>query len=138
VGQTVSAAATLAPAQRRGLGGRLWVVVGAAWAVVTGVAPHVLHHVGPLAGAALLAGFGGKAIFFALGLVLSVPMLRRLHRRFGTLVAPALAVVVFAAVFTFSSLVVAPRLTGTNNSPTQVPAIEQPTGHESHHSGGKP
>jgi hypothetical protein len=49
--------------------------------VVSGVAPHVLHHVGPLAGAALLAGFGGKAIFFALGLLLSVPMLRRLYRR---------------------------------------------------------
>lgn len=76
MGQTVSAAATLAPAQRRGLGGRLWGGVVAAWAVVTGVAPHVLHHVGPLAGAALLAGFGGKTLFFALGLLLSVPMLR--------------------------------------------------------------
>src|SRR6266536_4904531 len=114
--QTVTTAATvLTP--RRGLGARLWGGVVAAWAVVTGVAPHVLHHLGPLAGAALLAGFGGKAIFFALGLLLSLPMLRRLYRRFGTLAAPALAVVAFAAVFTFSSLVIAPRLTGYDDSP---------------------
>jgi hypothetical protein len=128
---------TTAPAPyRRSLGARLWGAVVAGWAVVTGVAPHVLHHVGPLAGAALLAGFGGKAIFFALGLVLSLPMLRRLYRRFGSLVAPAVAVVAFAAVFTFSSLVIAPRLTGADDSPPATPGIEQPSGHENHHSGG--
>jgi hypothetical protein len=121
---------------RHSLGARLWGVVAAAWAVVTGVAPHVLHHVGPLAGAALLAGFGGKSIFFALGLVLSLPMLRRLYRRYATPLAPALAVVAFAAVFTFSSLVIAPRLTGSDTSPTPAPGIEQPSGHESHHAGG--
>ena len=126
---------TVAP-YRRSLGARLWGAVVAGWAVVTGVAPHVLHHVGPLAGAALLAGFGGKAIFFALGLVLSVPLLRRLYRHFGTLVAPALAVVSFAAVFALSSLVIAPRLTGSDNSPPATPSIQQPSGHESHHSGG--
>ena len=117
------------------LGARVWGGVVAGWAVVTGAAPHVLHHVGPLAGAALLAGAGGKALFFALGLLLSAPMLRRLYRRFGTLVAPAMAVVVFAAVFTFSSLVIGPRLTGSDDSPA-TPGIEQPSGHESHHSGG--
>ncbi len=114
--------------------------VVAAWGVVSGVAPHVLHHVGPLAGAAVLAGAGGKAIFFALGLVLSIPMLRRLHRRFGTLVAPALAVVTFAGVFTFSNLVVAPLLTGSEKQPT-TPGIEQPatpSGHAGHHSGVRP
>lgn len=127
---------TAAPASvRRGLGARLWGAVVAGWAVVAGVAPHVLHHVGPLAGAALLAGFGGKAIF-ALGLVLSLPMLRRLYGRFGTLVAPVVAVVAFAAVFTFSSLVIAPRLTGSDSSSPATPGIEQPAGHESHHQGG--
>ena len=126
----MSAAATPVAPARRSLGARLLGAVVAGWAVATGVAPHVLHHVGPLAGAALLAGFGGKALFFVLGLILSVPMLRRLYRRFGTLVAP------FAAVFTFSSLVIAPRLTGADNSPTAPPGIEQPSGHESHHSGG--
>jgi hypothetical protein len=128
---------TVAPASvRGGLGARLWGAVVAAWAAVTGVAPHVLHHVGPLAGAALLAGFGGKAIFFALELVLSLPMLRRLHQRFGTLVAPVVAAVAFAAVFTFSSLVIAPRLTGSDSSSPATPGIEQPAGHESHHQGG--
>ena len=128
---------TTAPAPYpRSLGARLWGAVVAGWAVVTGVAPHVLHHVGPLAGTALLAGFGGRAIFFALGLILSLPMLRRLYRRFGSLVAPAVAVIAFAAVFTFSSLVIAPRLTGADDSPPATPGIEQPSGHESHHSGG--
>lgn len=127
--------ATVAQARPlRRFGGRVWGGILAAWAVVTGLAPHVLHHVGPLAGAALLAGAGGKAIFFALGLLLSVPMLRRLYRRFGTLVAPALAIAGFAAVFTFSSLVIAPRLTGSDRS--QQPGIQQPSDHASHHSGG--
>ena len=127
-------AAQLRPA--RGFGARVWGGIVAAWAVVTGVAPHVLHHVGPLAGAALLAGAGGKAIFFAIGLLLSVPMLRRLHRRFHTLAAPAIAIAVFAAVFTFSSLVIGPRLTGSEQS--KQPGIEQPapSDHSSHHSGG--
>src|SRR6266542_233082 len=124
----------LARPPHRTLPARLWGALVTAWAIVTGIAPHVLHHVGPLAGAALLAGVGGKALFFALGLLLSLPMLRRLYRRFGTLVAPALAVVAFAAVFTFSSLVVAAWLTGSEKA-APPPGIEQPTapsGHSSH------
>ena len=120
----------------RGFGARVWGGIVAAWAVITGIAPHVLHHAGPLAGAALLAGVGGKAIFFALGLLLSMPMLRRLYRRFGTFAAPTIAVAVFAALFSFSSLVIAPRLTGPEKTP--APTIEQPNrpaGHESHHEG---
>src|SRR5512133_1180802 len=128
---------TAAPASvRRGLGARLWGAVVAGWAVVAGVAPHVLHHVGPLAGAALLAVFGVKAIFFALGLVLSLPMLRSLYRRFGTLVAPAVAVVAFAAVFTFSSMGITPQLTAYERQQAAPPGIERPAGHESHHQGG--
>jgi len=124
----------LARPPHRTLPARVGGAVVTAWAVVTGVAPHVLHHVGPLAGAALLAGVGGKALFFALGLLLSLPMLHRLYRRFGTLVAPALAVAAFAAVFTFSSLVIAPRLTGSEKAPS-APGIQQPDNHASHHSG---
>jgi hypothetical protein len=132
----MSATAAHVSAPRR-FGARVWGAVVAGWGVVTGIAPHVLHHAGPLAGAALLAGFGGKAIFFALGLVLSLPMLRRLYRRFQTLVAPALAVAAFAAVFSFSNFVIAPRLTGSEKTP--APTLEQPaqpSGHASHHSGG--
>src|SRR6266511_6124613 len=123
----------LARPPHRTLPARLWGALVTAWAVVTGIAPHVLHHVGPLAGAALLAGVGGKALFFALGLLLSLPMLRRLYRRFGTLVAPGLALVAFAALFTFSSLIVAPWLTGSETAP-RTPGIEQPAGHAGHHS----
>ena len=119
----------------RNVRARVWGGIVAAWAVVTGVAPHVLHHVGPLAGAAFLASVGGKAIFFALGLLLSVPMLRRLYRRFHTLAAPAMAIAVFAGIFTFWSVVIAPKLTGSEQS--QQPGIQQPgsSGHASHHSG---
>ena len=50
---------------------RIGAALLAAWGVVVGAAPHVLHHVGPLAGAALLAGTGGKLLFAAAGLVLA-------------------------------------------------------------------
>ena len=132
-----AAATTAALAQHeRGFGARLWGGIVAFFGVLTGVAPHVLHHVGPLAGAALLAGFGGQVLFFVLGLVLSVPLLLKLYRRFGTLVAPAVAVLAFAAIFTFSSVVVAPRLTDSDESPAAP--IEQPQGHGHHPEGGPP
>lgn len=131
---TATAAATVTALHERGVGARLWGGVVAVFGVVTGVAPHVLHHVGPLAGAALLAGFGGQVLFFVLGLVLSAPLLLKLYRRFGTLVAPAIAVVAFAAIFTFSSVVVAPRLTGSD---APVAPIEQPH-NGGHHPQGEP
>ena len=106
-------------------------VVGA----VMGIAPHLLHHIGLIAGTAFVSGAGGNAVFYAVGLLLSVPMLRRIHRRFGTRTAPALAVVVFTAVFLFSALVVGPAITsdaGTRQpAPVRTPA---PTDqHSSHH-----
>lgn len=95
-------------------------VVSAAAAVISGVAPHVLHHVGPLAGTALLAGAGGTILFAVAGFALSIPMLLRLRRRFGTWAAPAVASAIFGAVYLFSALVVGPALTG------QRPAVEAP------------
>ena len=117
---------------RRAIAGRVWAAIVAAWGVLSGLAPHVLHHVGPLAGAALLAGFGGKVLFFALGLVLSVPLLRRLYRRFKTWLAPVLAIGVFAVMFAVSSLVIAPLFTGGSKTPAP-PGIQQPPDHASHH-----
>ena len=131
----MTATVTALAGRERGFAARLWGGVVACFGAVTGVAPHVLHHAGPLAGAALFAGFGGQVIFFAVGLTLSAPLLLRLYRRFGTLVAPAVAVVAFAAVFTFSSVVVAPRLTDSDESPTTP--IEQPQDH-GHHPDGEP
>lgn len=123
----------IAQQPRRSLVGRTWAAIAAAWGVLLGVLPHVLHHVGPLAGAALLAGAGGTALFAVIGFGASVPFLLRLRRRFRTWVAPAIALVTFAAMFTFSSLVLAPAITGSDSGSTPAPALEQPGSHASHH-----
>ncbi len=108
-------------------------------AAVLGAAPHVLHHAGPLAGAALLAGAGGKLLFGAIGFVAAVPMLRRLRRRTGSWRVPARVFAVMAAMFIFSSLVIGPALTGGGGggSPAKParPGVTtpSPSGHESHH-----
>ena len=119
--------------RRRSLTKRTWAALAAAWGVILGVTPHLLHHVGPLAGAALLAGAGGTALFAAIGFLASIPFLIRLHRRFHTWVAPAIATVLFAAMFTFSTFVIAPALTGGNSTPSPSPGTEQPSGHAGHH-----
>jgi hypothetical protein len=109
---------------------RAWAFVTAAWGAVSGAAPHVLHHVGPLAGAAFLGGITGKAVFFGAGLLLSVPLLRKLHRRTRTLLAPALAVAAFAGMFAVSTILVGPRLADEGGSP---PAETAPDDHDLHH-----
>ena len=109
--------------------GRLRHGVTAVWGAVSGVAPHVLHHVGPLAGAAILAGSGGRALFFVIGLIAATPMLIRLHRRFGTWAAPAVAVAVFGTTYTVSSLYLGPLLTG--DAPSEPPSVTTTThGHD--------
>lgn len=117
--------------QPRSIAGRAWSAVLAAWGAVLGVLPHVLHHVGPLAGAALLAGAGGRILFAAIALVVSIPFLLRIHRRFRTWLAPAIALAAMTVAFSLSSFVIAPLITGGSNS--TKPGIEQPAGHESHH-----
>ena len=108
------------------VGHRLWgrVRTGllAVWAAVAGAAPHVLHHVGPLAGTAIVAGAGGRIVFGAAGFVATIPMLRRLRRRTGNWRAPALALAAFAAIFAFSTLVIGPALSGadTDGSPVVI------------------
>jgi hypothetical protein len=111
---------------------RAWAAAVAAWGAAIGLAPHVFHHVGPLAGAALLAGVGGTVLFAAIGFVAAVPFLLRLYRRFGTWRAPAIALAVFAAMFSLSSFVVGPAIAGDDDQPSP-PGIEQPNGHEEHH-----
>ncbi|MBI5287595.1 MAG: hypothetical protein HY873_01345 [Chloroflexi bacterium] len=119
------------PGERRGWLARAGAVFSAAVGVITGVAPHVLHHVGPLAGAALLAGAGGSLLFGAIGFVLTVPMLLGLGRRFGTWVAPGVALVLFAAAFTVSTLWIGPAIRGDGGSSL----TDQSTDHSSHHPG---
>lgn len=103
----------------------------AIWGGFIGLLPHVLHHVGPLAGAALLAGATGRVLFAVGGLVAAVPFLRRLRRRFGTWRAPVIALAVFATMFSLSSFVVGPALSG--ESASRSPTIEEDGGHASHH-----
>lgn len=103
-------------------GGRLRHIVTAGWGTLTGIAPHVLHHVGPLAGAAILAGTGGRLLFFAVGLAAATPMLIRLHRRFRTWLAPAVAVAVFGVTYTLSSVFIGPLISGEGDAPRSNPA----------------
>ena len=112
------------------LGGRVWGAMLAVWGGFVGLLPHILHHVGPLAGAALLAGATGRVLFAAIGLVAAIPFLRRLHRRFQTWKAPAIALAVFAAMFSLSSFVIGPAISG-DDAPAR-PGIEQ-GGHDQHH-----
>ncbi|GAA4626791.1 hypothetical protein [Cellulomonas oligotrophica] len=122
-------------APERGTPGRrsgartLWTALNGALGAVSGAAPHVLHHVGPLVGTALVAGAGGTLLFGALGLALSVPFLIRLHRRFSSWWAPAVALLVFAGMFALSTFVVGPRLSGAE---TPAPDVS-PTEHTNHH-----
>jgi hypothetical protein len=114
----------------RRLGGRVWSVIVAVWAAITGLAPHVLHHVGPLAGAAVVSGVLGTAVFGAVGLLVSVPFLLRLRRRFDSWLAPLIALMIFVVVFTVSTVVVGPRIS-TSGSPADVPAGD--ADHLEHH-----
>jgi hypothetical protein len=115
---------------------RVRVAAGGAAAAVLGAAPHVLHHVGPLAGAAVFAGVGGTLLFGAVGFVLVIPTLRRIRGRTGSWAAPGAALALMATIFTLSALLVAPMLrdegeAGEGNSPAdRTPA---PGDHERHH-----
>lgn len=111
---------------------RTWSALLAVWGAVIGVAPHVLHHVGPLAGAALLGGTGGRLLFAAIALVVSIPFLLRIHRRLRTWVAPAIALAAMAATFALSTFVIGPLITGSDSGTSQ-PGVQQPGGHMGHH-----
>ena len=117
---------------------RLAKLVSSVVAAVLGIAPHVLHHVGPLAGAALLAGTGGTLLFGAIGLIASIPFLRRVHRRSGNWRVPGALLVLFAVIFSISSFVVGPAISGGGNdaaSPTTtqtVPGAPAETSKDAH------
>lgn len=91
-------------------------------AAIAGLAPHVLHHLGPLAGTALLAGAAGTVPVRVAGFVLSIPRLLRLRRRFGTWLAPAVATVIFVGFYVFSALIVGPAIAGADGPSMQAPA----------------
>lgn len=110
-----------------------WNAAAGAIGVVTGLAPHVLHHIGLLAGTAIIAGTGGTVIFGILGLAASVPLLLRLRRRFDSWWAPAIGLAVFAVMFAISAFVIGPAISGSGGTPSQpAPSVS----HSGHHGQG--
>lgn len=77
-----------------------------------GLAPHVLHHVGLVAGVAFFAGATGTAFFGVVGMALAIPLLLRLRRRYGTWLVPGIALLVMTAMFGLSALVIGPMISG--------------------------
>ena len=120
---------------------RARLVLSGAIATVLGLLPHILHHVGPLAGAALFAGVGGSLLFGAVGLVAAVPFLLRLHRRCGNWRLPAAALALFATIFSISTFVLGPAISGSEDpdagATTAQPATpstdDKERGHAAHH-----
>lgn len=106
-GLAAGADATAADPSRRWMA-RLYGALSGGVGTIAGIAPHVLHHVGPIAGAALLTGTGGSIVFGVVGLVLMLPLLWRLKRRFGNWLAPAIALAIFASMFTISTVWIGP------------------------------
>jgi hypothetical protein len=119
----------------RGWLGRLWSAAVAVIGAVLGLVPHLLHHIGFLVGAAAVTGAAGSALFGALGLLFSVPFLLRLRRRFGTWRAPALALVLFAVMFSLSAFVIGPAISGGDDPavPTPIPTPTPTEVHDIHH-----
>jgi hypothetical protein len=118
---------------------RVRLVASGVAAAFLGLLPHILHHAGPLAGAALFAGVGGSLLFGAIGLIAAIPFLLRMKRHCGSWHRPLATLVLFAAVFLLSTFVVGPALTGDDSDgagPSATPA-ERPAGgtgtHEQHH-----
>jgi hypothetical protein len=120
-----------------------WGAVSATLGGLMGLVPHVLHHVGIIAGAALVGGVGGSLLFGLLGLLLSVPLLRRLYRRFHTWKAPAIALAIFVLMYALSAFVIGPAISGDPATPappdttasTPTPAPSSTADHGAHHSG---
>jgi hypothetical protein len=118
---------------------RATALVSSAVAVLLGLAPHVLHHAGPLAGAALLAGTGGSLLFGAIGLLAAIPFLLRVHRRCGNWRVPGALLALFTVMFSISAFVIGPAISGessggakptTNQTTPPTPATDS---HAAHH-----
>jgi hypothetical protein len=118
---------------------RLGAIASAVVAAILGVLPHVLHHVGPLAGAALLAGAAGTLLFGVVGLAASIPFLLRVHRRCGNWRVPTVLLATFAATFSISAFVIGPAISDNDSNGKPAPATQtEPgapakAGHDAHH-----
>jgi phage-related protein len=133
----VSTHQTVATATAASTGiGRLravWNAVLGGIGTIVGIAPHALHHIGLLAGTALVAGTAGTVLFGVVGLAASVPLLWRLKKRFGSWWAPVIGLGVFAVMFSLSAFVIGPIFNGPD---VQAPSGDQPgppSEHSEHH-----
>ena len=104
----------------------VWNWLTAAVGAVMGLLPHLLHHAGLVAGAALVTGTTGNLLFGAAGLLLSAPLLRRLYRRFGTWKAPASALVLFAGAFAVSAFLIGPAISDPGTGAPGDTSIRSP------------
>jgi len=100
---------------------RAYGLASGAVGAVAGITPHVLHHIGPIAGAAILTGTEGSVLFGAIGLALTLPLLLRLKKRFNSWVAPGVALALFAIMFTISTLWIGPAIRGDNGRDETAP-----------------
>ncbi|MEJ7794859.1 MAG: hypothetical protein WKF50_04845 [Nocardioides sp.] len=80
----------------------------------------MLHHAGLIFGAALVTGAGGNLLFGALGLLFSMPLLRRLYTRFNTWRAPAIGLAILVAMFSLSAFIIGPAISGDAPAPSPV------------------
>lgn len=125
--------ATALPGPAFSRGRRAWLWLSGAFAALLGLAPHVLHHAGPFAGAALVGGFGGSLLFGAIGFLLAVPFLLRLRRQHGGWRVPLAILGVMVAVFSLSTFVVGPAINGDDEATIQTPTDGSGSGHLGHH-----
>lgn len=107
---------------------RVRLALAAVLGTISGIAPHVLHHVGPIAWAAIVSGSTGTVVFGLLGFLLMSPSLLQIKRRFGTWLAPGIAVVVFGVLFAISTVWIGPIIRGELDQPPDAHQTE----HEAH------
>ena len=115
-----------------GLLAKAWRSVSAAIGALLGLLPHVLHHAGLIFGAALVTGTAGNLLFGAVGLLFSLPLLRRLYLRFKTWKAPAIALAIFVALFSLSAFVIGPAISGGSSGETPPGQTPDHSGHSGH------
>lgn len=97
-----------------------------------GVLPHVLHHVGPLAGAAIVAGTTGTVVFGLAAFAFTIPLLLRVRKHRDSWRLPAILLAVFISIWLVSTFAVGPWVRDrlVDNQPA-VP--QQEPEHEEHH-----
>jgi len=69
---------------------------------------------------------GGRLLFAAIALLVSVPFLLHIHRRFQNWLAPTIALAAMAVTFTLSTFVIAPLITGSDSGGSQPGGLYEP------------